>query len=446
VIRSLIGDVVLLGAGHGMLRLAAKRGRWPFGFVGGIGVSFLAGSASLGVLVTLAGVGGISTKPFPYVAPPLLALGVAGVVIAAGAGRPARPTAATFAGGIAAVATSWIAVAASHMIVRLNDEYSIWALKGRALALLGTLDLRLFAEPRPYWYAHLEYPMLVPGLVAWSDGWTGRVADGPAHVQVVLVFGALLAVVAWAVARLAGPAAAALAVILAVAVHGVAATSILVYADVPVCSFAVATVLLLAVWHEMRDRAVLVAATATAAGAMLTKNEGLLFVVAAFIAIALVARGGRTRLVVAFGVALVAWVPWFAFVHAHHLHDADLDFGALTRLGPRLDRLRVIVHGLRHYWPAFGWTGVGVFLAATAVALFGGRVRLAVQWLVTITVALIGLSVIYLIERLTLPGLLATTASRVELFPAVTLAVGVPLLAGAATRPSAPAAPEDASS
>lgn len=436
MIRALAGDAVVLAAGHGLLRLAGGRSKWPFGIVGGVGASFLAGTATLGTAVSVAAAAGASTKPFPYIAPPLLVLAVVGLFKLAHAGHPGRPSAATLAGVAGAAVASWVAAAASGMIVGQNDEYAIWALKGRALALAGSLDLRLFAGPRAYWYAHLDYPLLVPGLVAWSDGWAGRVADGPAHVQPVLVLGALLAVVAWAVARMAGTMAAAVAVILVVTVHGLAATAILLYADAPVVSFAAATALFLAVWQDGRERAVIVAATATAAGALLSKNEGLLFVLAVFVAAGLVARGGRRRLAAALGIAFVAWAPWFAFVRAHGLHDADLDFGALgpSRFASHVGRLHVIVRGLAHYWPGFGWTGVGIFLAATAAAVLAGRARLAAQWWITIVAALVGLTLTYWISALGLAGLIGASAPRVELFPAVTLAIGCPLLAGAAVR------------
>ena len=436
MIRALAGDAVVLAAGHGVLRLAGGRTKWPFGIVGGVGASFLAGTAALGTTVSAAAVAGASTRPFPFIAPPLLVLAVAGLFKLAHAERPGRPSAAILAGVAGVAVTSWVGVAASRMIVGRNDEYAIWALKGRALALAGALDLRLFARPRAYWYAHLDYPLLVPGLVAWSDGWAGHVADGPAHVQPVLLLGALLAVVAWAVARMAGAVAAAVAVILVVTVHGLAATTILLYADVPVVSFAAATALFLAVWQDGRERAVIVAATATAAGALLSKNEGLLFVLAAFVAAAFVARGGRRRLAAALGVAFVAWAPWFVFVRAHGLHDTDLDFGALTpsRLASHVDRLHVIAHGLAQYWPGFGWTGIGIFLAATGAAVLAGRARLAAQWWITILAAFAGLTLTYWISALGLAGLIGASAPRVELFPAVALAIGCPLLAGAAVR------------
>ena len=165
--------------------------------------------------------------------------------------------------------------------VRSNDEYAIWMLRARALADFGRLDPRVFTDTGAG-YQHLNYPLFLPSLVAWLEQWVGRPSEAAAHAAVAVTVGALLAVVGAVLTRLAGPAAAAVALLLVVSLPTVLSQSLLLLADLSVFAFTFGLVLVLLRWLALpagdpAGRAWLAAAAALGAGAIGTKSEGLAF-------------------------------------------------------------------------------------------------------------------------------------------------------------------------
>ncbi|MDX6696897.1 MAG: hypothetical protein QOE65_294 [Solirubrobacteraceae bacterium] len=424
------GDLLLLAGGLGLLRLACP-GPWPFGVAGGLGLGFLCGSVALALATTLLGVAGLPLWPV------VLALGgLAAAGLRRGRPLPDGGRTAGLAGVAAGALGAWLAIAAASGRVVLNDEYAIWALRGRALSLADGLGSPVFTDAAAQ-YQHLDYPLLVPALVGWADRWSSGAPEGPAHVQVALLAGAMLLVVGWAVARLAGPLAAAAAVLLAVAPTRFAEMTQRVHADVPAAAFAVATLLLVAVWlrDEEDDRLLRVAAI-TAAGAVYTKNEGALYGLATFAAAALVARR-RRPVALAAAAAALAYAPWALWTRAHGIHSDVLNRATLrpSRLLDELDRLGAIWSGMSGAWPTALWALVAAAVAG-ALGARAGHARLVVLLAGTVAASLAGLAFVYVATPLELEGQLRVSAYRVQLYPALVVLLSIPLLAGLAARAS----------
>lgn len=420
---ALLGALLVLAGGHGLLRLVAGPRRWAFGLVGGAALSWLAGTAVVGLLTTLLAVLGLPLTPVVAVA--LLVLAGAGGVRAA---RP-RLTVPTPAGVTVAVAGAWLLAAASRGRVLLNDEYAIWGLRGRALGLAGRLDERVFANAAAL-YQHLDYPLLVPATIAWADAAAGHVSDGAAQAYVAAFAVALLGVVAWAAETLAGRAAAAVAVLLALTVQGFGVQALRLLADLPTAAFSLATVALLLVWLRDGDAGLARVAAVMAAGAWGTKNEGALFVLAAAVAAAVAARVAGRRsaapLAVA-GVALAANVPWMLWTRAHDIRNDVVNSGTRLDAG----RLVRVAEGVAEAWPAPALVTV-LLAVAVAIAVRRGHVArvLAATGALALTVA--GLAATYVVTPYDLDWHLSTSADRVLLYPALLTAFAVPVLAAGA--------------
>jgi hypothetical protein len=425
-------DLVLLAAGWGLLRLIWRGRRWPFGVVGAIGLALLAGTAALALATTLLAIAGL---PLWLTVPALLGLALAGVP--GGCPRLAIGPSAAIAGLVALAIGARLVSAAASSRVLMNDEYAIWALRGRALSLADGLDPDLFANAAAQ-YQHLDYPLLVPSLVAWSDRWAGSPADGAAHVQVALLCAALLGVVGWAVTRLAGRLAAVCAVVLAVVPVGAAAYSARLYADLPGAAFALATALLVLVWIHEEDPLFLWTAAVTAAGGLLTKNESGLFALGALLAAAIVGRGARPVLA-AGAAALSALIPWFAWTRANGLENDVANAGTLEpgRILDNLERLGAIAAGFAEHWPA-PWWGLVLLLPAAALAVSAGHRRIVAAVALTLLTALVGLAASYVVTPTEVRRHLDVSAARVLLFPATLTLVSIPLLAGLGGRESRP--------
>jgi hypothetical protein len=403
-----LADLLLLAAGYGVLRLARAR----VGGVAGLAFAWLCGVAALAVVTTLLGVVGLATTP-PWVAPPLVALALTA--------RPdwdVRGDRTLVPAVLALAIGTRLAFAASHSASVVNDEYAIWSLRGRALSLAGRLDPGLFANAAAL-YQHQDYPLLIPGLVAWTDRWGG--GDAAWHVQVALMTAALLVVVGWGVTRLANPIAGIVAVLACVVPNAVGTHTMRVYADLPTCAFAVALVLLLLLWMRDGTGWTLRLGMVMSAGAVLTKNEGALFVAFACVLAAALVRQWRPLLPLAAGVA--AYLPWFVWARLHDIGNDVVNADAGARAALSLDRLNQIADGMRDSWPLPYW-----WLLLLAAAVWLGDKKVAALLLGT-TLASVGvLGLIYVVTPLEVTSHIASSAPRVLMFPALLTAIATPLL------------------
>lgn len=463
------GFALVLLAGHGLLRLGT--GRWPhraYGVTGAVGLSWFAGVAALGTLTTLVGVLGGSTRPLPVLAPALVLLAAAGALPLPWA-RPGPPRAAprewrlgdAVAGAAGAVTTAWIAVLGARIPVASNDEYALWMLKARVLSQLGELDPRVFTDTGAG-YQHQTYPLFLPSLVGWLDGWAGRPTDAAAHLAVAVMVGALLAVAGAVLTRLAGAGAAAVSLLLVVSVPTLLSRqSLLLMADVPVFAFAFCLALVL-MWvlvlpADQPAGPWLVAAAALGAGAIGTKAEGLAFAGIAFAAALLLASGRRWAVLAAGAAAAAANAPWQLYGRQHHLRNWVLNGDTLDpeHLRAVLPWTGHVLRGMAERWP--GGSGSGALLVVAAVpaavlAVRAGRWRLVVFAAAVVLLDAAVLAAQYVVTAYgpasdprsgpLLESQLDVTVFRVALVPAALLAVAVPVFAGLALRADR-IAPED---
>ncbi|MEP6598389.1 MAG: hypothetical protein ABJB98_02940 [Actinomycetota bacterium] len=453
--------LLLAGGGHGLLRVTMRRPpSRAFGVAPTMALSVLAGAAVIGVLTTLCGVTQLSTRLWPALFPAMLLLCTIGVLPSRAAKAlnvdrhedsksmhvPQRPPIDWLFLAVAAIAAVLLSWGTSAAPVISNDEYAIWAVRGRALWMMGRLDPAIFLGANAD-FQHLDYPLGVPALISWGDQLAGHVDDGSAHILLISLIAAMLAVVGWALNALAGPLAGIGGTLLVAGTPGLLSKwGVLLMADTPQVAFAVSLVLMLAVWVRRGGGDLLVVAAVMGAGALATKVEGALFVVAAFAAALAVAPGGRAArrpVLISFGAAVASAIPWAVWTHAHHLENDLINGETLS-----IDHVRrVIGYGalaireIGRYWPGHGWllvaaTAVVCLLAATVPAARGPVGVVIVAWLLSC----VGLWAQYVIAAgrshfgalggRELQAHFASSASRVLLTPAVLLMVLLPLAAG----------------
>ncbi|HET9464489.1 MAG TPA: glycosyltransferase family 39 protein [Gemmatimonadales bacterium] len=202
--------------------------------------------------------------------------------------------------GTAFLVTLGAAVAAFLSILRQHphgewDAWMNWDLRARMFYRGGDGWLNAFSAAIPW--SHPDYPVLLPSLVARTWLYTGtETLLGPALVAGTFTF-ATVALLASAVGALRTPTQGLLAglVLLSIPFFLVHGTSL--YADVPVAFFFLATFVCLALddrYGGARNRFAILAGVAAGFG-MWTKNEGLLFMLAAAAGLLLVAVGGGWR-------------------------------------------------------------------------------------------------------------------------------------------------------
>jgi len=196
--------------------------------------------------------------------------------------------------------------------------------------------------------------------------------------------------------------------------------------------------------------------------ALYMKTEGLLFVAAACVAAAVVARvrrvagaGGAWRgPLILGGAALAALMPWQIWLLTHGVHSRFVGgqrWGSLDA-GELLDRSALVLRGMATYWPVHYSTYWAAFAALLAVALavLVPAARRAVFFLGgTLVLIVVGLWLQYMLAVLrslqnpvALTGYLRANASRVELLPAVLVWLLALVAAGTALAAHLPGRPD----
>jgi hypothetical protein len=321
------------------------------------------------------------------------------------------------------------------------DGWAMWGMKAKALFLLGGADAGLFAS-RGAQQLHLDYPLLVPSLDAVASRAMGGFDPRLVHLQFLLDGVAAFAALAALLGRrapgwLAWPFLLALAA--APAVTGQLVTG---YADIPLAFLVAAGLLAAAGWLEDGSGRMLALATLFFAGAVLTKNEGVVFVAAAYVGLLLATRRWRPLLISAAGVEL-ALAPWQLWLHLHHVHsDTLLGLQLFEIHHPGIGPLafRALLHQAFRLdaWPLL----LPLFLASVAAAA-GTRLALfASAWALVSTV---GLAWIYLVSRVEWSNYFSFSGDRVIDSVVVGATALTPLLAAQAVkrvgRARAPRAP-----
>jgi hypothetical protein len=209
------------------------------------------------------------------------------------------------------------------------------------------------------------------------------------------------------------------------------------YADIPLALIFAVGVAAFGRWLVSAERWALAVGTLCFGGALLTKNEGSLFVAAALIGLLAVAFRRWRALAVVAAVEILLLAPWKAYVWLHGLHDINYSLsdsfdvhhvGGRLGVGPiafrtlgteMLDPLR---WGL--LLPLFALLAVLSLLAGLrALPLF------AVTWVV---LSWLGLSWVYVISHFEYSVYLDSTKERVIASVVLGSAALVPLLASEA--------------
>jgi hypothetical protein len=182
------------------------------------------------------------------------------------------------------------------------------------------------------------------------------------------------------------------------------------------------------------ERWSLAVATLCFAGALLTKNEGLLVVFGVFLGLLVVARHRRRAVLVAAAVDVALLVPWRIYVAIHHIHDINYSFlnsfdyehiHGRAGVGPIAFRTL----GGQMVDPGQWGLLVPIAVAVVAVALVTGPRSLSLFAVIWTLVSWLGLSWIYVISHYEYSYYLDSTKERVVASIVVGLAALTPLIA-----------------
>jgi hypothetical protein len=445
---------ILLLAGTGWSLFALLPAGPPqLGRVALIAGSYIAGAAALSFLTTVVGVLGGPVHVWPLIGPLMLTLFAAGVVRAwrrrSGPAGRIRDLRGNPAGLIAAIASAPLLVVAAAQHMTSNDEYAIWAFKGRILDAVGHLDTYLLSGDPTYAFSHRDYPLMLPSLLVWGDGWAGADSERLAHELGTLLTVCALIVVVSLLARLSGTPIAVLGLLLLLAVTGFMAQATGFVGDAPTATLALGLLLSVVLLTQRepawvrRDAAVVASVCASAAA--MTKNEGTAFVVAALVAALLFGRASRRALWVPAVTAAAAVLPWMVWWHVHGLQSdfVNSDDLKLSAVRAHSHRFPHILGRVAHYWPGLPWA----FLALAAIAIGVATVLTRDRSLLVVPAGgLLALGVVVVVEMLAPEGnegFYLATLPRVLLFPAAALSVSGPIALGRLLRRDPPGLPDE---
>jgi len=329
-----------------------------------------------------------------------------------------------------------------------NDGCALWGMRARALYDFGHPIAPVFTES---WYPALQYPLFLPELEAIDFRFMGTFDGTTVHLQELgLAVGFVGA--AWTLLR---PHASTL--VLAAALLALVTAPMFFAqlerneADVPVAMLVALGVAALAAWLRSGDAGLLPAAVLFLAAGALTKNEGEIFVLAAYVAAFSVSRREQRRALGSALAATVAFVaPWHVWLLAHHVTATAFSLTRLLRpsyLSSHWFRVVSAQHQLlAHVQLAASSSRLSVLAGVGVVAaLLLGALRLATFAVVWLVLCFGGLLCVYWASPLPLhPGLSHSADRTID-----TLLIGavllVPVLIGAArssaTCPAATATP-----
>jgi hypothetical protein len=434
VIRSLAGlllaNAAFLAAGAGLVRFLGFRLRAH------VGVAYMAGVATVGVLATLMLMAGLALRGWQ-------ALLLCGLLAALGFVRRERPPDAPtqtdwrIGGPAVALLGGYLAVLFVQCLFQaLNswDAWAKWTMKARAIVLLGGLDTSVFAN-EAYRPLVLDYPMLIPALEAVDFRFMGRLDDLVIHVQFWLLLVGFL-VAAFELLRDRVPQTLLWPSLLVVGTAPALADNLTsAYADAPVAFFfALAAI---AAWRYIAagERRAIAFFALMAGGAVATKPEGSPFVIGLFVLLAIFCRlkhRSLRPLVAAAAWCLIAIVPWRIWVSHHGIRPSTpvskgVDPGYLWG---RLDRVWPSVRSLVEKSFAGDWLAIlPLAIAAVVVVLVWRRSRAAALFTAGL-LAIVFLSLLwaYWVQRPRLHYLLSTSGDRTVTTLVVLAAVFLPIV------------------
>ncbi|HSC73851.1 MAG TPA: hypothetical protein VLB89_06770 [Gaiellaceae bacterium] len=430
-VAGLLGaNALIVVVGMGLLPWLGVARSWRQ-LVARCGLAYLCGLVAVGILAAHLALVHVSFG-WPALALVSAVAAVSGAWHLRGSDRPewTRPrwTALAAAGALAALLAEY---ARAFAVAPLNryDAWAIWALKGHALYAYGWADPTVFAGSE-YRFANLDYPLLLPSLEAVDFHAMGAFDRRLLHLQFLLFLVAALAALGTVLAghvrplllwTLLG------AVALAPAVFDQLLTA---YADLPLALVYAVGVAAAARWLLTDERWALAVATLCFAGALLTKNEGTLFVAAAFAGLFAAAYSRRHALAVAVAVDVVLLLPWKLYVRVHHL--SDINYNLADSLHPHKLGVGPIAFrtlGGQMLDPRQWGLLAPLFVAVLVLAVLRGERALAVFAALTVLLSWLGLSWIYVISHFEYSSYLGSTKRRVVASVVLAAAALIPLLA-----------------
>jgi hypothetical protein len=288
------------------------------------------------------------------------------------------------------------------------DGWVIWGLRACALYDFGHPVAPIFTDPA---YQALQHPLFLPALEALDFRVMGGFDGTVVHLQ---LFGFALAFVggAWGLLRTRVPPLLLASVLLAAITaptffHQLPSN----YADIPVAIFVALGVAALGTGQ-------LPAAALFLGAAALTKNEGEMFALTAFVAAGLVARRAQLRpLALAALAVLVIDLPWRIWIWVHHVKIAEYSVSNLldpSYLYDQRGRVGPSAHELWHQiWRlgSFSYV-VPLVLVGFAGALVLRRFRVAAFGAAWLVLSFAGLVAVYWISTNPIKSHLTDSADR----------------------------------
>lgn len=431
-VAALLGaNALMLVAGLGLLPWLGVARSWRQ-LARRSGLSYLCGLAATGILAANLALVHVSFGWIALVVFAALSAGT-GAWRLRGSERPSwhRPTWITVA-GVAVLLAVLVEYGRAFAVAPLNryDAWAIWALKGHALYAFGWADPSVFAGGE-YRFANLDYPLLLPALEAVDFSAMGAFDTRVLHLQFLLLLAAALAALAGLLRDRVPPLLlwpSLLAIALAPAVFDQLLTA---YADVPLALMFAIGVAAAGRWLITNERWSLAVAALCFAGALLTKNEGSLFVLAAFLGLFVAARNRWRPLAVAAAADVALLLPWKIYVRVHDIQSINYslaDSFDFDHIGGRLGVVRIAFRtlGSEMVDPLKWGLLMPLFLLLVIVGLTMGLRALPLYALVLTIVSWAGLSWIYVISRFEYSSYLDSTKERV---------IAAIVLAGAALAP-----------
>jgi hypothetical protein len=308
------------------------------------------------------------------------------------------------------------------------DGWMIWALKARALFEFGHPAAPVFTTAT---YAGRGYPLWLPALEASDFRFMGAFDGTLVHLQLL---GLAIAFVgaAWVLLRRAAAplllAASVLAILTAPAFFAQLQTN---FADIPLALLLALGVAALAAWLRTREPGLLPAAALFLGAGAITKNEGEVFALSAFVSAALVAQRAQLRPLALAGLAAFAVdLPWRVWLKLHHVHASAYSLSKLlspSYLHGHSDRIDTAAHELLlQIRSVDSWSYLSALaLAGLAGALVLRRFRLAAFAVSWFALSFAGLLAVYWISPFPLTNHLYNSADRTI----DTLVIGAALLA-----------------
>lgn len=259
------------------------------------------------------------------------------------------------------------------------DAFAIWGMKSKVIAANGLMPRPAYFTDVSLSYSHLDYPLMVPFLMAGVYGVLGHVDDQMAKLALPLFYFAIACLVfAFGKRRLTTSMSCAVTVI-------VMGAPVMLFwagsgrADVPMTAFSIAAVVSLTEWGEdLKWRSCLLCAILSAFAAF-TKNEGLVLGIingVLMLLLAIRSTHWKRRLVgaglyaIVFLLLILPWIVWLQGIP--QTHENYLAHLRLSEIARNASRVPIIIKEFALQLVSLNRYGL-LWVALIASVMVGGR-------------------------------------------------------------------------